>query len=144
MLDCAIIARRGPAVQSWIVTESGRERVVDITCTNSEGQDFAIVFRGFGAGLEVSAFEGMKITYIGAADDVYGTYYGARVAASVLFGVNTMFAGGNKGFLAIVGVDALAVGADVSLLKIYIGKDRYEIEKRIQDEDSDKKEAENK
>ncbi|MBI3017970.1 MAG: hypothetical protein HYY62_08300 [Deltaproteobacteria bacterium] len=123
MIDCSLQeATDFPAVQSFVVLESVKKDGALVSCNDSKGNRYKIAFTGVGIGLEMVRWEGLKLAYVGASSDIPGTYYGLRVAVSALVGANMLLAVGNWGQLSVVGVDVLAGGFDVSLVRLYVGK----------------------
>lgn len=135
VVDCILVPDSYPAVQSFFVTESNKTRGGAVNCGDSEGHDYKVAFTGLGAGLEVSAFEGLKLAYTGLSDDIVGTYYGLRASASAGVGVNTILAWGNWGQLSVLGGDLLALGASASVVKVIVGKTWEEVRKALADDD---------
>ena len=107
---------------------SRQMRGAHYNCVDSDGRHYGIKFSGIGASLIVQNWEGFKVTFLGpkapiSAKKDKAVFAGVRAAVSAGVGISSMAALGPRGLIVFLGVNAISVGVDASLLKITIVND---------------------
>ncbi len=109
-------------VTSFFVIGTGNAYNMVSCSDGGSGSSYKVAFKGVGIGASASLVEGIALHYFGFSSDIAGIYYGLRVDAALAVGANAAILGGNNGLLTVVGADLLAVGADVSYIRLVVGE----------------------
>lgn len=96
-------------------------------CEDSKGNRLYASFDGGGVGLGIGV-EAFKLLFLGLGTPD-GEFYGVRVQAAALLGVNVMTLVGSGGFIQVIGGD-IGLGADVSGVKFTISTDNNKVRRK--------------
>lgn len=85
-----------------------------------QDRDYRVIFSALGSGVYIAARSGVSLLCLGT-DDLGGeTFYGAHVSANLVLGARAGVFYGPAGSCYLLGLNALAIGADVSGARIEI------------------------
>ena len=93
----------------------------ELNCTDHlHDRDYAVKFSALGSGVHFATRSGVALLCLGP-DELRGeAFYGAHVGVSLVLGARAAVFYGAQGSCYLLGLNALAIGADVSGAKIEI------------------------